>query len=210
MTMSPEDRRAHWDDRYRSIGADQVSWFEAEPATSLQLIDQLGLAPSAAVVDIGGGASSLTATLQRHGFTDLAVVDVSQAALDEARANVEDPVEVDWICADLLTWQPKRTWHLWHDRAVFHFLTEPADRDTYLTTLNRSIAVGGTIILATFSEDGPTMCSGLPVRRYSPEALLQVLGDGWSEIATLGTEHLTPSGGAQQFSWLAARRSEPT
>lgn len=210
MTTSPEDRRAHWDGRYRAIGATQVSWFEAQPTTSLELIEQLGLGPSSGVVDIGGGASSLTATLQRLGFTDLTVVDVSQAALDESRQLVPNPDVVDWICADLLTWQPKRTWHLWHDRAVFHFLTEPADRDTYLNTLNRSVEPGGAIILATFSEDGPTMCSGLPVQRYSPEALLQVLGDGWSEIATLGTEHLTPSGGAQRFSWLAARRAEPT
>lgn len=206
MTMSPEDRSAHWDGRYRSIGADQVSWFEAEPKTSLELIDELGLGPSTAVVDIGGGASSLAGTLQRRGFTDLTVVDVSQAALDEARASVERPDEVDWICADMLTWVPQRTWQLWHDRAVFHFLTDATDRATYVRTLNRSIAAGGTIILATFAEDGPTMCSGLPVQRYSPDELVAVLGDGWAELAKLHAEHVTPGGGIQQFSWIAARR----
>ena len=207
MDLSPDDRRAHWDDRYRTVGARSVSWFEQEPATSLALIERAGATATTSVIDVGAGASALTRVLQRRGFTDLTALDVAQAALDEARSAVDRPDEVSWIRADLLEWSPARRWGVWHDRAVFHFLTEPADRAAYRRLLDRAVEPDGTVIVATFAEDGPTTCSGLPVNRYDADALTAELGPGWTQVDSGRSDHLTPSGAVQPFTWVMARRS---
>lgn len=156
------------------------------------------------MIDIGGGASSLTATLQLRGFTDLTVLDVSAEALDASRHNVERPDEITWIRADLLDWSPARRWNVWHDRAVFHFLTDADDRRRYRNLLRRSLQQGGSAILATFAEDGPTTCSGLPVERYGPARLLEELGPGFTENGHGRFEHVTPSGAVQPLTWVVA------
>ena len=136
----PHDPARHWDDRYECFGDVNVSWFQARPDTSLELIDALGVRPSAPVVDVGGGNSRLVDELVARGFEDVTVLDVSATALRLARRRVGDPDVVTWLRADILTWRPPRRWGLWHDRAVFHFLTEPADRATYLGNLERATA----------------------------------------------------------------------
>ena len=201
---APDRAQAHWDERYRSAGAESVSWFESEPRLSLAMFDLAGTDGSA--IDIGGGASSFAGTLVDRGLTDVTVLDLSDVALSIARNRLANPESVHWLVADVTTWSPLRTWDFWHDRAVFHFLTEPEQRAAYRTLLHRSVPTGGAIAVATFAEDGPEQCSGLPVVRYSADRLLGELGDGLSEIASGRFVHTTPSGAVQPLTWIVARK----
>lgn len=198
-------RAAHWDERYRSVGAEQVSWFEPEPNQSLALVQMAAADHNASVIDIGGGASRLAGILVDRGYRDVSVLDISQNALDAAKARLPQPDAVTWIHADLLEWVPNRRWHVWHDRAVFHFLTEPRDRATYRSLLRRAVEPGGAVIIATFGQAGPSSCSGLPVARYSPEALATEVGPGFTLIGSGGYDHHTPAGVTQNFSWVVLR-----
>jgi SAM-dependent methyltransferase len=202
---SPEDRSTHWDDRYRTVGVDQVSWFEAEPTLSLELLDLAGVTAAATVIDVGGGASRLAGALVARGHADVTVLDLSTEALDRARAGLPHPDAVHWVVADLLTWAPTRRYDVWHDRAVFHFLVDPRDRATYREVLRRALAPGGTVVVATFAEDGPTMCSGLPVRRYSADELLDELGPGLTPVATGRQVVVAPAGAVQHFTWVVLK-----
>lgn len=204
--MDVVERRAHWDDRYRTIGAGAVSWYEPAPRLSLAMLELGGLDPSCSVLDLGGGASSLARTLLDRGVHDVSVLDISADAIDIARESMEHPALIDWIVADLTEWMPTRTWDLWHDRAVFHFLTEPTQRAHYRTALDQGLAPGGAVCLATFASDGPTQCSGLDVVRYSPEEVLAELDLDLHEVASGRYLHTTPSGSVQPFSWIVARR----
>lgn len=205
--MQPVERRSHWDERYRTIGDGAVSWYEAEPRLSLDLIEFVGAGRDDSVIDVGGGASSLMRRLDQRGFSDLTVLDISSEALDSARTRFARPSDVTWIEADLLDWSPERRWALWHDRAVFHFLTDPGDRELYRHLLRRAVEPGGAIVIATFAEDGPTTCSGLPVERYGPDRLLTEIGPGFTGLGHGRIDHVTPSDTIQPFTWVAARRS---
>lgn len=204
-----EVRATHWDDRYRSTGAERVSWFEPEPQQSLALLEMVGASPSSSVIDIGGGASLLAGRLVEQGYVDVSVLDISQEALDVAKARLARPDAVTWIKADLLGWVPDRPRHVWHDRAVFHFLTRQGDRATYRSVLHRAVEPGGAAIIATFGDDGPTSCSGLPVARYSPQHLIAEIGPGFTEIGSGGFDHVTPTGATQKFTWVALRADLP-
>jgi SAM-dependent methyltransferase len=201
-----QGRAAHWDDAYRSRGVEGVSWFQPEPTVSLALLDALKVGPEAAVIDIGGGASTLVDQLVRRGYQDLAVLDISAGALEEGRARVGDDAPVTWVHEDVLSWQPERTFDLWHDRAVFHFLIDPQERRRYLSLLAETIEEGGGLIMGTFAEDGPEFCSGLPVSRYSAAELTEMLG-GLCDIAQTKREvHVTPAGSLQPFTWVAGTK----
>lgn len=204
-----EARTAHWDDRYRTVGADRVSWFEPAPDQSLALLKMVDARPSSSVIDIGGGASLLAGCLVEQGYQDVSVLDISQEALDVAKARLSRPDAVSWIKADLLEWVPGRRWQVWHDRAVFHFLTEERDRDSYRSLLRRALEPGGSAIIATFGEAGPTSCSGLPVARYGPEHLIAEIGPGFTPIGSGGFDHVTPTGQTQKFTWVALRANQP-
>ena len=213
MTQPPtsEDRARHWDGRYERVGDVQVSWFQARPETSLDLIDALGVDPSSPVIDVGGGNSRLVDELTRRGFNDITVLDVSATALCISHRRLEDCELVTWLRADVLTWRPETRWGLWHDRAVFHFLTAPADRATYLDNLRQSLLPGGSFVIGTFAPDGPDQCSGLPVSRFDPAALGDVLLAA-VPTATISAwrheTHLTPSGATQPFTWIAGTVSD--
>jgi SAM-dependent methyltransferase len=207
--VSPENRASHWDERYAQRGADRVSWFQPSPNESLQLIDALGLPRDAAIVDVGGGASTLVDHLIEAGRTDLTVLDFSASALKAARARVGNSRTVTWLHQDLLTWRPRKHYALWHDRAVFHFLVEAAEREAYLETLDHALAPGGAVVICTFALDGPRRCSGLPVERYAPHGLALALGPTFEVFETLREEHATPRGVVQPFTWVAARRIRP-
>lgn len=195
---------AHWNERYRSTGPREVSWYEERPTTSLELLAALGVGPAQSVIDVGGGASTLVDHLLRDGHHDLTVLDLSAIALATARARLGDPAAVTWIEADLLTWQPTRRWDVWHDRAVLHFLVDEADRAIYRALLDRSLEPGGAVVIGAFAEDGPTHCSALPVRRHSPEDLVELLGD--IEVVEHRRHiHRTPGGADQPFNWIAGR-----
>lgn len=198
------DREAHWDGVYRAKAPDEVSWYQPEADPSLALVDALGVDPAVGVVDVGAGASPFLAALGRRGFTDLTAVDVSATALDALAAAAADGVAVTCVPADLTAWAPGRTFGLWHDRAVLHFLVDEADRAAYLATLQTAVP-DGAVILATFAPDGPEQCSGLPVRRYGPDELLGLL-EGFEPVAERHQVHTTPWGAEQACTWVAARR----
>jgi SAM-dependent methyltransferase len=200
------DVAAHWDAAYRDRGVAGVSWFQPEPTLSLSMIERLGVTPDTAVIDIGGGASLLVDRLLEQGFTDLSVLDISEAALEEGRRRVRSVAGVRWLHEDLLSWSPERRYGLWHDRAVFHFLTDEADRDRYLACLASALEPGGALVMATFAEDGPEYCSGLRVARYSAQDLTEFLGAAFDIVKTSRELHRTPSGALQSFTWVAAHR----
>jgi ubiquinone/menaquinone biosynthesis C-methylase UbiE len=172
---------------------------------SLELLEALDVRPDQSVIDVGGGASNLVDHLLDAGFGDIGVLDVSSVALDVARSRVGPTAAVSWIVQDLLTWDPDRTWDVWHDRAVLHFLVDDADRERYARTMRRAVRPGGAVVIGTFAEDGPTECSALPVRRHSAEDLVVLVGDV-EVIAQRREVHQTPSGAPQPFNWIAGRR----
>lgn len=200
-----EDRAAHWESVYTRNQTDGVSWFQSVPVISLELMDALGIAADSSLVDVGGGASVLVDVLLRKGFTDLTVLDVSDSALRASRARVGVDAPVTWIAHDLLTWKPTRPYDLWHDRAVFHFMSG-SEIEVYQDLVKQSVAPGGSIIMATFAPDGPEWCSGLPVTRYSASQLSAVLGSGFTMVEERREVHTTPGGATQPFTWIAARR----
>ncbi len=196
----------HWNSAYTEKGA-TVSWHQAQATTSLDLIAEVAT-PQAAVVDVGGGASTLVDGLLDRGHRDITVLDLSQVALDTARDRLgERGTTVAWRSGDLLDWQPDRTYDVWHDRAVLHFLTDEADRARYAELAARAVAPGGHAIIGTFAPDGPEQCSGLPVRRYSADDLTALLAGGFEPVRTDREAHRTPSGTIQPFTWLVARRT---
>lgn len=203
---SPEARQSHWDERYGTIGATEVSWHEDAPTMSLGALDVAGASPASSIIDVGGGASRLADALLDRGFDDLTVLDVSQTALAEAKRRAGDRPQVTWLQADVLDWQPQRTWSIWHDRAVFHFLTDASDRATYRQLIRQAVEPGGVIIVATFDVSGPEYCSGLPVVRYDAAGLAAELGADLEVISTGAADHHTPAGATQPFTWVALRR----
>src|ERR1035437_7263469 len=194
----------HWDATYETKGAQGVSWYQPVPNVSLDLISQMEVVADAPVIDVGGGESLLVDNLLTRGFSDLTVLDLSKVALDEAHRRAPSP-QVRRVQADVRTWGPDRTYGLWHDRAVFHFLVDPDDRAAYMRTLTAATAPGSTVIVATFAPTGPETCSGLPVARYSSPDLAEALGPRFDLLATEEEEHTTPSGGVQPFTWVAGR-----
>ncbi len=199
-------RARHWDEVYCSFGETGVSWFQPQPRVSLELLDELGVGPAASVVDVGGGTSTLVDELLRRGFSRVCVLDVSAAALDLARARLGGRADrVEWARCDVLAWRPARVYDVWHDRAMFHFLVEEADRRRYVQVLRGAIAPGGHVVLGVFAADGPDHCSSLPVARYDPAGLAAVIGEGFEAVLERREEHRTPAGALQPFTWLVMR-----
>ena len=205
--MQSEGRQAHWEGVYTKKGENEVSWFQESPAPSLQLIAQVGATPASAIIDIGGGASRLVDNLIEQGFEDVTVLDLSEAALEAAKARLGGrATQVHWIVADATVWEPLKAYDIWHDRAAFHFLIEDSDRAASVARLERALKVGGYAIIATFALDGPERCSGLPVVRYDPVSLGQTLGGAFQLVDTRRHAHATPWGSEQSFQFSVFRR----
>jgi SAM-dependent methyltransferase len=202
------DRQAHWQNVYATKAEREVSWFQENPAPSLDLIAANAIAIDAAIIDIGGGASRLVDHLLDKGFRRLSILDLSATALEEAKKRLGRRGDaVKWIVADITAWQPLRKYDLWHDRAAFHFLTEPADRDAYVANLKRAVRPGGYVIIATFAPDGPERCSGLPIVRYDAASLSRILGGDFMLVGERRHGHATPWGAVQQFQFSTFRRN---
>ena len=208
--LSDASSREHWEEVWAKADPDRVSWYESRPGISLRLIDRSGMGPDTGVIDVGGGASLLVHELLAAGFTDLTVLEISERGIQAGRERLGPLAsDVSWIRADVRALEPHRTWDVWHDRAVFHFLTAADDRAAYRQTLTDALAPGGQVVLATFGPGGPTRCSGLDVRRYSPESLSEELGSGFTLEEWTLELHSTPSGGVQEFLYGRFKRANP-
>jgi len=206
----PMQSKEHWEGVYGTKASDAVSWFQAHADQSLRLIKDTGVALSAAIIDVGGGASTLVDDLLRSGYTNLTVLDLSAAALRAAKARLgAGSSRVRWLEADIT--QADLAVHgydVWHDRAVFHFLTSSQDRSAYVGQVLRAVKPGGHVIVATFAEDGPTQCSGLPVMRYRADELHAQFGEPFTLLQHEKEEHHTPFGTIQQFVYCYCRKVE--
>ena len=200
--------KAHWENVYTTKGEREVSWFQDNPAPSLDLIAMTGIPADAAIIDVGGGASRLVDALVERISGRITVLDISAAALDAAKKRLgERAASVTFEIADVTKWQPSQRYDLWHDRAAFHFLTDHADQAAYAERLNKAVKPGGYVIIGTFALDGPERCSGLPIVRHDAASLSAVLGDEFSVIDTRRHDHTTPSGSVQRFQFSTFRRS---
>ncbi|HEY2897044.1 MAG TPA: class I SAM-dependent methyltransferase [Gemmatimonadaceae bacterium] len=208
---SDEGSKAHWEAVYGSRSPTELSWYQPQPTRSLELLEQLGLTSSSAIIDVGGGTSTLVDALLDRGVARIAVLDISRAALEHSKARLgARAASVEWIEADItrVDLGANATYDVWHDRAVFHFLTHRDDRRRYVAAARRAIRPGGVALIATFSLQGPTRCSGLDVVRYDSELLARELGNGFSVERSVDDLHHTPSGAAQAFTYTVLRHEQ--
>ncbi len=201
------DRRAHWERVYSKKAPSELSWFEPLPETSIRFIEAAGLGQGARILDIGCGTSTLVDQLLTLGYHNIGVLDVAAAALRECRQRLGSRAAgVEWIECDVTEFKSRHQWDLWHDRAVLHFLTEPADMEAYRNALLTALSDQGQAVIATFGPQGPTRCSGLNVRRFDIDSLQEVLGADMELVDHRLQDHVTPSGVAQQFLFCRFRR----
>ncbi len=196
-----QNSKEHWEKVYQTKQPDAVSWFQEHATRSLELISSVGTSLSANIIDVGGGASTLVDDLLSNGFKNISVLDLSASALEVARKRLGAAGDgATWISGDIcVVMLPDQTYDIWHDRAVFHFLTEPAERAAYVRQVMKSVKTGGHVIVATFAPDGPEQCSGLPVARYAPGQLHREFGPSFELLEHLSEEHKTPWGSVQHF-----------
>jgi SAM-dependent methyltransferase len=201
------DRKTHWENVYTNKSPLQMSWYQEEPALSLLLIRNTRLALDAAMIDVGGGASTLVDRLCEEAYTNVAVLDVSSSALAHAKARLaENAKVVEWFEEDVTSFSPPHRFSLWHDRAVFHFLTTKSDRDKYINVLKQALEPDGHLIIMAFAIGGPVKCSGLDIVQYDANKLMAELGQGFRLVETGYEVHLTPSGGEQKFAYFHIKR----
>jgi len=195
-----EARQSHWQRVYTDKRATDVSWYQAVPEKSLELIHASGVRREEPVLDAGGGDSTLVDHLLAEGYSDISILDISGKALQRSRLRLGKAAEsVVWIESDVTAFCPIRHYSLWHDRAVFHFLTDPAERAAYIDVVHKALGPTGQLVLATFGPEGPERCSGLDICRYDIDALRQLLGDRFELRAHELQVHTTPGGSSQQF-----------
>ena len=200
--------KEHWEQVYTTKGANSVSWFQEHAQQSLQLIRQTGVQKDAGIIDVGGGASTLVDDLLADGYSNVAVLDLSEAALAAAKQRLGGRAQqVSWLVGDITQVNlPRHAYAVWHDRAVFHFLTTAEEREAYVRAVLRAVRPGGHVIVATFAEDGPERCSGLPVVRYSADGLHAQFGAPFTLLRHEREEHHTPAGAVQKFIYCMCRK----
>ena len=198
------DAAVHWDKVYGTTHTDSVSWYEPRPVTSLRLLNSASPLRGP-VIDVGAGASFLADALVADGWPDVTVLDVSVEALAVVRRRLAGG-QVSFVEADLLTWRPDRAYVVWHDRAVFHFLTAASAQLQYVAVATSAVAPGGAAVLGVFADDGPRQCSGLPTQGYRPDALAALFAPSFVLEHSERDEHVTPSGVVQPFTWVLLRR----
>jgi len=198
----------HWDQVYSGDSPERVSWYQDAPHVSLRMIESIGLAPSARILDVGGGSSTLVDHLLDRGFGSICIMDISQMAIRHSQKRLGDRADQAlWLVNDVKMLELPEPYDLWHDRALLHFMTEHRERARYAEVLRRTVGPGGHAIISTFSVDGPQKCSGLPVRRYDAVDIENLLGSEFGLCEACDETHLTPSRGRQIFSYFFLRRN---
>jgi SAM-dependent methyltransferase len=199
------DSRKHWETVYETKNPDQVSWTQENPKTSLEFIHSFGLKKTAKIIDIGGGDSKLVDYLLDAGFENISVLDISATALEKAKKRLgEKANKINWIASDITEFKPNMTFDIWHDRATFHFLTTPDQIKKYMSIARKS--VNGFLTIGTFSQDGPTKCSGLQIKQYNEQQLTSELKNGFNKVKCVTEDHLTPFSTKQNFLFCSFKR----
>ncbi len=201
------DLKSHWEKVYKSKRLDEVSWYQPAPHQSLDFITELAIPPSASIIDVGGGDSLLTDHLLARGYTDITVLDISEAAINRAKLRLgKNSDKINWIVSDINNLNTNKKFDCWHDRAAFHFLTTEAEVEKYLSVAQNHIAENGRMVIGTFSTDGPEKCSGLPVRQYSEQSLTILLKSWFEKIKCITADHITPFNTVQNFLFCSFRK----
>ncbi|MBN59491.1 class I SAM-dependent methyltransferase [Thalassolituus sp. UBA3500] len=198
----------HWENVYTAKASTEVSWFQEHAELSMKLIQDVGIPTSASIIDVGGGASTLVDDLLAHSYKNITVLDLSSAALSTAKSRLgKNASKIKWLEANVLEADfPVHAYDVWHDRAVFHFLTSEEDRHFYVRQVLKAVKPGGLVIVATFAEDGPTKCSGLPVMRYSADQLHSEFGEPFQLLGHEKESHHTPGGNEQKFVYCFCKK----
>ena len=205
--MEEIDRKQHWENIYQTKELKDVSWYQPTPETSLEFIANLKIAKDAKIIDVGGGDSFLAEFLLDLGYTDISVLDISSNAIERAKERMgESAQKVKWIVSDVTQFNPTEKYDLWHDRAAFHFLRSENDIESYLKILNQSITENGQLIIGTFSEDGPLKCSGIDIKQYSEESMVNQFKTHFEKIACIQVVHPTPFDTTQNFTFCSFKR----
>lgn len=200
-------RKNHWETVYQTKDTTKVGWFQPVPQVSIELIVDLNLPHNASIIDVGGGDSLLVDWLLQEGYGQVTVLDISESALQKAQQRLgKSASKVTWKVSDILEFEPKAKFDLWHDRAVFHFLTETKDQQTYRSLVEQSISSGGYLLLMTFSKSGPKSCSGLPVEQYDIADLEAFFSREFELVKSFNYDHITPSGSAQNYTVCLLKR----
>jgi len=198
--MSNKD---HWENIYKDKLSHDVSWYQKEPLLSLELINNSKLSPDDAILDVGGGASVLVDLLQEKGFINLSVLDISNNALLSAKKRLGNRADkINWYEADITQFNNPQPFSLWHDRAVFHFLTHKQEREKYVDVLNKSLKPGGHLIIAAFAVGGPEKCSGLDIVQYDEDKMSAALGNNFKLLESRNEIHVTPTNIEQRFTYF--------
>jgi SAM-dependent methyltransferase len=201
------NRTRHWENIYETKPLTDVSWYQPVPVTSLELLQALQLPKTAKIIDVGGGDSYLVDHLLELGYSDVSVLDISSAAIARAKQRLGARAsQVNWIVIDVVSFKPTEAYDLWHDRAAFHFLTVEQDILTYIETAHNSLVSGGHLIIGTFSDIGPTKCSGIDIQQYSAQTLTDRFSPHFEQLNCLTVEHPTPSGKTQDFVFCVFRK----
>lgn len=202
------NKKTHWETVYQTKNVDQVSWYREHLDNSLQMILNTNVGKEAAIIDVGGGSSTLVDDLLNAGFIDVSVLDISVKALEKSQERLGKKSEsVEWIEADITEIDlPKNHYDVWHDRAVFHFLTDAEDRRKYVELVLRSLKIGGHIIVASFGLNGPKKCSGLDVVQYSPDSMHNEFGENFQLVKSVSETHKTPFETTQEFIYCYCRK----
>lgn len=201
------DKKTHWEHIYTSKNLEEVSWYEPTPQTSLDFLERFAIAKDAAIIDIGGGDSLLIDYLLALGYSNVTVLDISENALARAKKRLGELAEsAQWIVADAATFKPTQQYDFWHDRAAFHFLTDENDINHYITTIKNHIKPNGYFVIGTFSENGPTKCSGIPIRQYNENALSEKVQQFFKKIKCFTFDHTTPFNTVQNFIFCSFQR----
>lgn len=206
--MTNFDRKSHWENIYTTKSLEEVSWHQPIPVTSLQFFTGNSIPLDAKIIDIGGGDSFLVDNLLELGYTNLSVLDISAAAIERAKVRLkENASKVTWIVSDITEFQPKESYDFWHDRAVFHFLTEETEIEKYRELVGNSVIKNGTLAIGTFSENGPLKCSGIEIKRYSIDELTTCFESDFQAVEQFQVDHDTPFGTVQHFTFVRFKRT---
>jgi 2-polyprenyl-3-methyl-5-hydroxy-6-metoxy-1,4-benzoquinol methylase len=203
------EKKKHWESVYQNKDFKDVSWFQDVPKTSIEFLESLQLPKTAKIIDIGGGESRFVNYLLEKGFKNISVLDISATAIEKKKRELGDEIssQITWIVSDVVDFQPVEQYDFWHDRATFHFLTDPNDVAHYVQTVQQFVAPEGALILSTFTENGPTKCSGLPIQQYSETTLTERVEAFFTKIKCVIVDHITPFATVQNFIFCSFRRN---